>query len=321
MTRPIATRPVCVISGASGGFGLPVAVQMAAAGFDLVLINQDRERGMRAVEAVRAEVPRARVVHKCVDLASMSQVRRAAEQIASEFATVDVLFHIAATAVPRRASTEDAFERTLAVNYLAPFLLTQLLHDPLRAARQARVVMFSSLAERASSIEFDDMAFERGYSAHDGYGRSKLALVLFANELGRRWAHDGVTANCMNPGSAPTQLLADLWAGGWRPGGRPVLWRYWGRRVRRWLRALPRVVRHPRRALHNLRSSRYERAAAVAVRLATDPALAGVSGTQFIDDREVPSSPQSQDPALAARLWDVTVEMLSDYLPVTAIAR
>jgi NAD(P)-dependent dehydrogenase (short-subunit alcohol dehydrogenase family) len=164
------------------------------------------------------------------------------------------------------------------VNHLAPFLLTNLLMPALAAARPARVVTVSSNAHRSAVLRWDDLQMKRGfYRGLRQYCNTKLANLLFTRELARRAADGGVTANALHPGVVATELLL---------GGFPPL-----RLVRRWMRTP-------------------EQGAATAVYLATDPAVAGVTGEYFIDSRPVPPSPAATDDESARRLWALSEEMV-----------
>ena len=269
---------VCVVTGASGGIGKAAAGGLAARGATVVLVVRSRERG----EAARGEIARAtgsRALHVVLaDLSRQAEVRRAADEVRSAFGAVHVLLNNAATYTGRRRETEDGIELQWAVNHLAPFLLTNLLMPALAAARPARVVTVSSNAHRSAVLRWDDLQMKRGfYRGLRQYCNTKLANLLFTRELARRAVGDGVTANALHPGVVATELLL---------GGFPPL-----RLVRRWMRTP-------------------EQGAATAVHLATDPAVAGVTGEYFIDNRPVPPSPAATDDESARRLWQISEEMV-----------
>ena len=269
---------VCVVTGASGGIGKAAAAGLAARGATVVLVVRSRERG----EAARDEIARAtgsRALHVVLaDLSRQADVRRAADEVRTAVGAVHVLLNNAATYTARRKVTEDGIELQWAVNHLAPFLLTNLLMPALAAARSARVVTVSSNAHRSAVLRWDDVQMKRGfYRGLRQYCNTKLANLLFTRELARRAAGDGVTANALHPGVVATELLL---------GGFPPL-----RLVRRWMRTP-------------------EQGAATALYLATDPAVAGVTGEYFIDNRPVPPTPAATDDDSARRLWQLSEEMV-----------
>ena len=101
---------------------------------------------------------------------------------------------------------QDGVEMTFAVNYLAPFLLTNLLLDMLKASAPARIVNVSSAAHTSGSMRMDDLQAEKLYRPMRTYPQAKLAVVLFTYELARRLQGTGVTANCLHPGFVATNF-------------------------------------------------------------------------------------------------------------------
>ena len=174
-----------------------------------------------------------------------------------------------------RLVTEDGMEATFAVNHLAPFLLTSLLLDRLRARAPARVITVSSAAHRNFSLDFDDLQGERRYSPFGAYSRSKLANVLFTHELSRRLEGTGVTANCLHPGVVATGIFRNL---------------------PRWMRVVfsSPLLLSP------------EKGAVTLLYLATAAEVAGVSGRYFVKRRPARSSRASCDAAAARRLWEAS---------------
>ena len=135
---------------------------------------------------------------------------RLAATLLERYERIDVLVNNAGLVMGRRELTEDGYERTFAVNHLAPFLLTNLLLDRLRASAPARVVTTSSDAHRAGHMDLDDLQGERSWSSWGAYGASKLANVLFTRELARRLAGTQVTANALHPGVVRTSLERNM---------------------------------------------------------------------------------------------------------------
>jgi NAD(P)-dependent dehydrogenase (short-subunit alcohol dehydrogenase family) len=175
----------------------------------------------------------------------------------------------------------DGIEATFAVNHLGYFLLTNLLLDLLVKSAPARVVTVSSVGHRRGTLDFDDLGYEKGYGIMRAYTRSKLANVLFANELARRLAGTGVTSNSLHPGSVAT----GIWSG--------APW---------WAKPIIQLLLRP----FFISAAR---GAATIVRLACDPALADVSGRYFEEGVEMAPAPLALDEPLARRLWDVSAAM------------
>lgn len=269
---------VCLVTGANTGIGLETARGLARMGATVLMLCRDRMRAEAARAEIRRELPEARLELVIADLSLLSEVRRAAQEVNARPGPLHVLVNNAAVIPREREVTAEGLERQWVVNHLAPFLLTSLLLEKLKASAPARVVTVSSQVHAGGQLDFDDLQSERGYEPVKVYNKTKLANVLFSNELARRLEGSGVTSNCLHPGVIATNLLSD----------------YMGRS--RTLRSLLRLT-YPSP----------ERGAETTLRLATAPELEAVSGKYFRPDTgESPSSPASQDRALAKRLWDIS---------------
>jgi NAD(P)-dependent dehydrogenase (short-subunit alcohol dehydrogenase family) len=220
-------------------------------------------------------------VHEHVaDLARMDEVRRLAAELLEAHPAIDVLANNAGAMFTSRHTTPDGFEQTFALNHLAPFLLTDLLLERLRASR-ARVVTTASDAHKGGVLDLDDLqSTRRRFRPGRVYGTSKLCNVLFTRELQRR--NPQVAANCFHPGVIRTGFgkndgalarigltLAGPFLRSPETGARPLVW------------------------------------------LALDPAAAELRGQYVEKGRPVPPSAQAQDDDLAAGLWERSEELLA----------
>ena len=272
---------VCLVTGGTSGIGRVTAVELARKGARVLIAGRDEARGAAAVESIRRNGAAGQAEFLAGDLTEQAGVRRLAEQVRERCEALHVLVNNAGTVYIERKLTGDGIERTLAVNHLAPFLLTNLLHDRLVAAGgSARVVTVSSDAHRMGRIDFDDLGGERRYRPITAYGNSKLANILFTTELARRWKDDGITANCLHPGVVRTNIWSN---------SKGLL------RVLTWVMQ-PFMISA-------------ERGARTMVYLASSPEVANVSGAYFVKCREVVPAPLALDPELAARLWETSVRL------------
>jgi NAD(P)-dependent dehydrogenase (short-subunit alcohol dehydrogenase family) len=270
----------CVVTGATSGIGEETALGLARLGARVRMVGRSRERGEASQRRIRAETGSDTVELHLADLASLTEIRRLAEELLEACPRIDVLVNNAGVVNLRRSTTVDGFETTFAVNHLAYFLLTNLLLDRIRASAPARIVNVASHAHRFGALDLDDLQSERRYRAMQTYGRSKSANILFTRELARRLEGTGVTANCVHPGGVGTRL-------GTHNGGL-------GRVAMRLARPFLRTP---------------ARGAETSIHVATAPELEGVSGRYFARCRETRPSPAATDPATAARLWELSSEM------------
>lgn len=191
------TETKVLVTGATDGLGKRVAFELAGRGATMLLHGRSRERLEATIEEVRGETGSEKVGFYLADLSSLGEVRALAEEVLAEQDHLDVLINNAGVIVGERRESEDGYELTFAVNYLAHFLLTSLLLPLLRAP--ARIINVASAGQ--SPVDFEDVMLEYGYDPMRAYTRSKLAQVMFTFELAQRLRESGVTVNALHPAS------------------------------------------------------------------------------------------------------------------------
>ena len=154
-----------------------------------------------------------------LDMSSQSEVRRLAHDVLETYPRLDVLVNNVGGFWAHRHTTSDGLEHTFALNHLAPFLLTSLLLERLKASAPSRVITVSSGSQSAGRIDFDDLQGVRTYSGQRAYSQSKLANIAFTNELSRRLQGTGVTANAVHPDVVRTNFGSEDQAGFFLPIG------------------------------------------------------------------------------------------------------
>jgi len=289
-TTELAGR-VAIVTGANSGIGFEVARELARKGAHVALACRDRDRARSALDIIQSVIPEAQVTSLPLDLASLRSVRDSASAFDRQFDRLDILVNNAGVMVAPFGQTEDGFELHLGINHLGHFALTGLLIDRLLASPAPRVVTVTSAAYRFGRLDVRDLALEgrRGYSPFRAYARSKLANVLFAQELQRRLDGTRTISVVAHPGGAATGL---------------------GRRATesRFYRALLPIF-------ERLSQSAAEGARSI-LRAATDPRLAGgelIAPGGFLGMRGQPVvnavAEKGMDPKTGARLWEASEEL------------
>jgi NAD(P)-dependent dehydrogenase (short-subunit alcohol dehydrogenase family) len=194
-----------VVTGANGGLGYHVSLELARRGARVVLAARNAEKGEDALRRLRAEAPDADVELRSLDLADLASIRAFAEGFDEP---LDLLVNNAGVMAGPHRTTADGFELQFGTNHLGHFALTGLLLDRLLAAERPRVVTVSSGAHRMGKMNFEDLQAEGRYWRWGAYGQSKLANLLFMRELGRRAAEAGtdLVSVAAHPGYAATHL-------------------------------------------------------------------------------------------------------------------
>ncbi len=200
-----------MITGANTGIGLETAAALAAQGERVIIGCRNAAKADAAVAEVTRRVPDALIEQVPLDLASFESIRMAAARIVDETEVVDVLINNAGLILTERTETAEGFETQFGVNHLGHFLLTMLLEGRLKAAAEPRIVNVASLAHWSAvgGLNFDNLQSGKRYNGWVAYGRSKLANVLLAKELARRWGSDGVVAHALHPGVVRTEFGQD----------------------------------------------------------------------------------------------------------------
>jgi retinol dehydrogenase-12 len=215
MTGP---APVALVTGATAGIGLETARGLARAGFRVLMAGRDAERLERARRMVAERSGSAQIELALADFASLAAVRGLAEGILAAHDRLDLLLNNAGLITPRFQRSADGYELTIAVNHLAPFLLTNLLLDRLRASAPSRIVTVASQAHRGARLDVAGLVGREDWSPLKAYGRSKLSNILFTRALARRLQGSGVVTACLHPGVVATAIgdNAGLAGFGWR---------------------------------------------------------------------------------------------------------
>jgi NAD(P)-dependent dehydrogenase (short-subunit alcohol dehydrogenase family) len=267
-----------LVTGATDGLGKRVALKLAAKGATVLLHGRNAERLEAVLEEIRRETGNEESRPYLANFSSLNLVRSLAAQLLSHHDRLDALVNNAGVIVQERKESEDGYEFTFAVNYLAHFLLTNLLLPLLRDSTPARIVNVASAGQ--SPVDFGDLMTERGYGGMKSYTRSKLAQIMFTFELAERLRDAGVSVNALHPASLmDTRMVIETFG---------------------------------------YTMSTVEEGADATVRLVVSPELEGVTGRYYEGQLEARANRQAYDAEARKKLWALSEELCGPLLaPIT----
>lgn len=257
-----------LVTGAASGLGQITAVELAKKGAHVVLVARSEERAAPTADLIAKAGHKAEIAP--MDLASGESIQKGADKLREKHEKLDVLINNAGVWAGKRTETPEGFETSWSVNVLAPFRLTHLLQDPLKAG-EGKVVNLSSVQHYKGDIHWDDLQLKKSYSGAKAYRQSKLAVTMLSAEHAQR--DDALKVNSVHPGVAGTELFRNF----------PAFIRFW----------------------INLLMSSPEKVAQPPIMLASDPAHAEATGRFF--HKHKPKQPHRlvEDSEARERLWDV----------------
>jgi WW domain-containing oxidoreductase len=271
-----------VVTGANTGIGEPTARALASAGARVIFACRQVGAGQAAVDRACAAHPGCKAEFAELDLASLSSVRRFADRLQAD--KIDALVCNAGLALMAWAETEDGFERTVGVCHIGHFLLARLLMPRLLASGAPRVVMVSSTSHKSPpKLDFTELPMTRAnFKGMGAYGQAKLCNVLMAKSLQQRYGNRGLTACALHPG---TLITTDIGRNSKAVG---VL-----------MKLVSPFTKNP------------DQGAATTVYATVHEPASDVAGQYLQDCRVVSSSAESNDPAVAQRLWDLSEQWVA----------
>jgi NAD(P)-dependent dehydrogenase (short-subunit alcohol dehydrogenase family) len=273
---------ICLITGANSGIGKETAIGLAKMNAQVVMVVRNRERGEKARTDIIDKSGNKSVDLILCDVSSMSTIRAFAKEFSAKYSKLDVLINNAGAVFTNRSLTEEGFERTLAVDYLGPALLTHELLPKLKLGAPSRIVNLSSGLHRSAEVHLDDIQSEGKYNGMKVYSNNKLILILFTYELSRRLEGTGITANVALPGFVATNL---------------------GNNSESLASNIMFKMVRPMQ-------SNAEKGASTSILLASSESLNGVTGKCYEKGKEAKPSPVTYDQNLQSRLWETTNKLL-----------
>ena len=270
----------CLITGATNGIGVETARELFDRGAKLTVLCRSESKGNTLREALGAGPEQIDLL--LCDMTSLTEVRQAAQQYLDSGKPLDLLVNNAGVVNTERRLSQDGYEEMLAVNHLAPFLLTTQLLPLIEQSDYARIVNVASHAHHfVKGMGFDDLQLEKKFKTFGAYGRSKLANMLFTRELAQRLADSKVTVNAVHPGAVSTGL---------------------GTQNKSIFSSIAPLLLKPffKTPAQGAQTSLY-------VALAQE--LDGVSGQYYANCKPSRPKPWAQDDAAAKKLWQLSEEM------------
>lgn len=292
MSKARLDGKTAIVTGSNTGIGKITAREFYKIGARVILACRDVDKAEKAVNDIKSSVkpadeqPLGELVIKKLDLASLRSIKQCAKDILLSEERINILVNNAGVMMCPKSKTEDGFETQFGVNHLGHFVFTCLLLPRIISSAPSRIVIVSSLAHKFGSIHFDDLNLERGYTPIIAYNQSKLANVLFSNELAERLRNKGVNVYSLHPGVVRTELGRHLNAS-FLPG----------------IRYIVKAVLYPF-------DKTPEQGAQTTIYCAIDENLANETGCYYSDCKKVTASAKARNMEDAKKLWDVSAQMV-----------
>jgi NAD(P)-dependent dehydrogenase (short-subunit alcohol dehydrogenase family) len=275
---------IALVTGATNGMGKIMATKLATLGAEVVIVGRDEQRTQKTADEIMQQVADSKIHVIVGDLSLMADVRKVAKHFQSKFNHLDFLINNAGIIpLEDKVMTSEGLESSFAINHLAPFLLTDLLLESLKASEQGRVLNMASEAHGYGKIEFDNLNGEKKWSPFFGaYTQSKLALVLTAYEYAYKLKDTNVAIISADPGGVKTRMTA-------KGGGAPFF--------------VTALLKHffpkPETAVSKL------------IDILSLSSTSDLNGSYFIKGKKKDSAKQSYDRAVGQRLWEVSNNLVN----------
>lgn len=273
---------ICIVTGSNSGIGKETTLALADMGATIIMAVRSKERGENARKEIVGKTGNTAISLMICDLASMDSIRQFVKEFNDSYSKLDVLINNAGAVFTQRETTVDGFERTLAVNYLGPFLLTYEMISLLKSSTPSRIINLSSGLSKSAELNLDSFQNEKKYNGMKAYGKAKLMIIMFTYELAYRLEGTAVTVNAVHPGFVATNL---------------------GRNTGSFLSSLGFRMMRPFQISA-------KKGAETSVYLASSDNVKDVTGKCFSKLREITTAPISYDKQNQKLLWDKTIKLL-----------
>ncbi|QEE15591.1 SDR family NAD(P)-dependent oxidoreductase [Promethearchaeum syntrophicum] len=279
--KPLKDK-ICLITGATDGIGKATAFLFAEKGAILILVGRNLEKGKKTVSDIIQKTNNSRIEYMQADLSIQANIIDLVEGFNAKYDHLDILVNNVGGYFSERIETSDGIELTFALNYLCPFLLTNLLLNSLKSCQHARIINLTSSAHRYGKINFDDLHLKHKYFGLHAYQQSKLAIVLFTKYLAKRLHKNNITVNAIHPGIVKTNIAQQHHG----------------------------IQEKAFSLLKNTIAISSEKAAKYIAHLAVSENLSSISGEYFIKRKIRKASKKSNDEKIAEKLWKLSLSLI-----------
>jgi NAD(P)-dependent dehydrogenase (short-subunit alcohol dehydrogenase family) len=271
------TKNTCVITGCNSGIGKATAIELCKQGFEVIMLVRDSDKSRLAYDEIR-KASNGSVVLKYVDLSSIKSIKKVSKELKSQYEKIDVLINNAGLIKRTLEKTGDDFEMTIAVNYVAAFVLTLELLPLLNRVNNSRIINVTSELYKNGQVHLENNFSELKFNGNKSYSNSKLLVVYFTKELSSRLAKENVAVNCVHPGVVGTDVF----------------------------REYPKLIAK----LLNVFISKPSEGAKPLVYLATSNEVEGVTGNYFYKTNIKKTANIANDSTLSRKIWEKTEELI-----------
>jgi len=272
---------VCIITGANAGIGKSTTIEIAKMGATIAMVCRNQQKAEKAREEIIQQSNNANIEIFLCDFAEQAQIKTVAQQLIQHYSTIDVLINNAGfiSASKTREVTQEGIEKTVAVNHLGYFMLTNLLKPSLLNSKAARVVNVSSEAHRFINFDIENINIEKGYTPMNAYSLSKLLNIHFTIALAQRLEGTNITTNALHPGIVKTNFSSNL------SGFMNLMF----------LMAKPFMINA-------------DSGAETSIYLASSPEVANVTGKYFAKKKKKRPNNDAQNLEYANKVWEVSTQ-------------
>ncbi|MDB9518143.1 SDR family NAD(P)-dependent oxidoreductase [Roseofilum reptotaenium CS-1145] len=204
------TGKTVVFTGGTDGMGRIALERLASMGADIHLVARNPQKITQVVSEVRAKGYSGALSTVACDLSVLDNVRQAAAEILKKCEQIDLLINCAGGNITERRLSSEGYELNFVVNYLSPFLLTELLLERVQSTPKARIINLTSATQQYGHLDLEDLHREKKWSIFSTYAQAKLCMIMHAEDVAKRLQGSDVTINCLNPGYIQSNLGRNL---------------------------------------------------------------------------------------------------------------